>query len=449
MSTGGETTESVKLESCDEFDSYSGTPWAGPSAMPANSNVKPLDNAEKGTKWGRDRLPHPQIEYRLSLWSILKKCCGKELYRLAMPVEINEPLSFLQRLAEIMEYSDLLEQAAAENDPVRRMQFVTAFAVASLSSNLERLRKPFNPILGETYELNRSNEASGCFRLVCEQVSHHPPISALYAESCRGTYEIDCNINPRLTFWGKSVEIKPHGSISVRFLKRANEIYKWNNVDCRIHNILIGKLYLEQCGEQVVDCKRTGLRCQIRYLSSKTTEDMHKIEGEMLDAGGKELLKLSGYWAKELFFSDNCRVPIWRAEPRPANSGEYYNFTSMAMALNEMPAKTAQKTTVTKHEGAPLKPSSVLACKMADLTAPARTDSRFRLDIRKLEKGDVEGAAEEKYRLEEKQRAARKARTDAGIEWKPLWFEKIGEERWTYRGEFWSRKTDSQLPDLF
>lgn len=77
MSTGGETTESVKLESCDEFDSYSGTPWAGPSAMPANSNVKPLDNAEKGTKWGRDRLPHPQIEYRLSLWSILKKCCGK------------------------------------------------------------------------------------------------------------------------------------------------------------------------------------------------------------------------------------------------------------------------------------------------------------------------------------------------------------------------------------
>lgn len=72
-----------------------------------------------------------------------------------MPVEINEPLSFLQRLAEIMEYSDLLEQAAAENDPVRRMQFVTAFAVASLSSNLERLRKPFNPILGETYELNR------------------------------------------------------------------------------------------------------------------------------------------------------------------------------------------------------------------------------------------------------------------------------------------------------
>lgn len=72
-----------------------------------------------------------------------------------MPVEINEPLSFLQRLAEIMEYSELLEMAGEDNSPLHRMQFVAAFAVASLSSNLERLRKPFNPVLGETYELDR------------------------------------------------------------------------------------------------------------------------------------------------------------------------------------------------------------------------------------------------------------------------------------------------------
>lgn len=69
------------------------------------------------------------------------------------------------------------------------------------------------------------------------------------------------------------------GSTMLRFLKRSNEVYTWNNVDCRIHNILIGELYLEQCGEQTIECKRTGLQCRIRYLSSKIAEQMHTVEG--------------------------------------------------------------------------------------------------------------------------------------------------------------------------
>ena len=43
--------------------------------------------------------------------------------------------------------------------------FVLAFAVSALASNWERLGKPFNPLLGETYELERPE-----FRAVCEQV---------------------------------------------------------------------------------------------------------------------------------------------------------------------------------------------------------------------------------------------------------------------------------------
>jgi hypothetical protein len=38
------------------------------------------------------------------------------------------------------------------------------------------------------------------------------------------------------------------------------------------------------------------------------------------------------------------------------------------------------------------------------------TDSRFRPDIRLMEEGQIERAAQEKTRLEEKQRDARKAR---------------------------------------
>lgn len=39
-----------------------------------------------------------------------------------MPIVFNEPLSFLQRLVEYMEYVDLLEKASEESDPVARMQ---------------------------------------------------------------------------------------------------------------------------------------------------------------------------------------------------------------------------------------------------------------------------------------------------------------------------------------
>ena len=35
------------------------------------------------------------------------------------------------------------------------VQYVAAFAVSSISSNWERIGKPFNPLLGETYEFER------------------------------------------------------------------------------------------------------------------------------------------------------------------------------------------------------------------------------------------------------------------------------------------------------
>lgn len=73
---------------------------------------------------------------------------------------------------------------------------------------------------------------------------------------------------------------------------------------------------------------------------------------------------------------------------------QYYQFTYFAMTLNEMPD---------------LKPPATLC----------PTDSRFRPDVRKLESGDLDGAASEKTRLEEKQRDSRKAMKSRKEEWKP------------------------------
>jgi hypothetical protein len=64
-----------------------------------------------------------------------------------------------------MNYAYLLRSAASMNDTETRIQWVATFAVSALASNFERMGKPFNPLLGETYELERPD-----FRILCEQV---------------------------------------------------------------------------------------------------------------------------------------------------------------------------------------------------------------------------------------------------------------------------------------
>ena len=70
------------------------------------------------------------------------------------------------------------------------------------------------------------------------------------------------------------------------------------------------------------------------------------------------------------------------------------------------------------------------------------TDSRLRPDIRKLEEGDLDGAAAEKNRLEEKQRDSRKSRKKGKSEYTSRWFKQTtnphtGSEDWAYQGGFW------------
>ena len=88
-----------------------------------------------------------------------------------MPIAWNEPVSFLQRFTENVLYSYLLDKADECSDPIMRMQvrcpeqercdntffvqYVAAFVVSSIASNIDRLSKPFNPLLGETYEFTR------------------------------------------------------------------------------------------------------------------------------------------------------------------------------------------------------------------------------------------------------------------------------------------------------
>ncbi len=57
------------------------------------------------------------------------------------------------------------------------------------------------------------------FRLISEQVSHHPPVSAFHAESLAGDFVFHGSIYPKLKFWGKSIEAEPKGTITLELPK--------------------------------------------------------------------------------------------------------------------------------------------------------------------------------------------------------------------------------------
>ncbi|XP_066152873.1 oxysterol-binding protein-related protein 2 [Euwallacea fornicatus] len=449
---------------------------------------------ERSNKEYRLVLPVPMYHSDYNIWAVLKNCIGKELSKITMPVVFNEPLSFLQRMAEYMEYAHLLKIAAQQEDPVSRLKYIVGFAVSALASNWERLGKPFNPLLGETYELERED-----FKIVCEQVSHHPPISAFHAES--DDWVFHGSIHPKLKFWGKSVEIQPKGTVTVEFPK-LKEAYTWTNVTCCVHNIIMGKMWMEQCGTMEIIGHTTGYKATLNFKQARgSSKNLHKVEGFITDklkqrvhyAYGKwtEFVKCTDYASYEEYLKETSKndprskspndspshaprrmlqkfnslkvstfksqnstqesddpddpeelpkgdsgvsleIPnsttIWQVNPRPLQCGDYYQFTTFAMSLNEV--ETGMEKTL------------------------CPTDSRLRPDIRKLEQGDIDGAAIEKNRLEEKQRDANKRRKSKSTEqYTPRWFSHelnphTQQDDWISNGNYWKRQY-SQDVDIF
>ncbi|XP_043924243.1 oxysterol-binding protein 2-like [Protopterus annectens] len=391
----------------------------------------------------RTQIPD-KPNYSLNLWSIMKNCIGKELSKIPMPVNFNEPLSMLQRLTEDLEYHDLLDKAAKCENSLEQMCYVAAFSVSSYSTTVHRTAKPFNPLLGETYELDRLEEHG--FRSICEQVSHHPPAAAHHVISKRG-WTLWQEITIASKFRGKYLSIMPLGAIHLEFHSSGNH-YLWRKVTSTVHNIIVGKLWIDQSGEIEIANSKTKDKCQLKFIPySYFSRDIpRKVTGVVADNNGKAHYILSGTWdekmecakivqssrgtscseekQKTVYQTLNPKV-LWKKYPLPENAENMYYFSELALTLNEP----------------------------EDGIAP--TDSRLRPDQRLMENGKWDEANVEKQRLEEKQRAVRRRREADEAEayeegrqfedYQPQWFEKrpdpiTGEMIYTFKGDYWEVK---------
>merc|ERR1711962_798667 len=191
-----------------------------------SSSLTPVKQRSRlGGRQRRTRIPDkPDISF--SLWSIMKNCIGKDLSKIPVPVNFSEPTSMLQRLVEDFEYSEILDKAANCKENCEQLAYVAAFTVSAYSTTSIRTGKPFNPLLGETYECDRTDDKH--FRCFSEQVTHHPPMVAQYCESSRSDtkpgedWKCWQEFTMRSRFRGKYLEVEPLGIAHLVFPKSGN-----------------------------------------------------------------------------------------------------------------------------------------------------------------------------------------------------------------------------------
>lgn len=360
----------------------------------------------------------------VSLWNILRNNIGKDLSKVSMPVQLNEPLNTLQRLCEELEYSSLLDQASRIADPCERMVYIAAFAVSAYSSTYHRAGcKPFNPVLGETYECERPDRG---FRFISEQVSHHPPISACHAESENFVFWQDMKWKNK--FWGKSLEIVPVGMVNVS-LPRFGDHFEWNKVTSCIHNILSGQRWIEHYGEVLIrNTKDSSCHCKITFCKAKYwSSNVHEVQGAVFSRSGRVLHRLFGKWHEGLYRGPppggQC---IWKPNSMPPNHERNFGFTQFALELNELTAELKR-------------------------TLPS-TDTRLRPDQRYLEEGNVQAAEAQKRRIEQLQRDRRRVMEENHIAHQARFFRRqtdsSGREWWVTNNTYWRLRAEPGYGNL-
>ncbi|XP_011631488.1 oxysterol-binding protein 1 isoform X3 [Pogonomyrmex barbatus] len=396
----------------------------------------------------RTRVPD-KPNYPLNLWSIMKNCIGKDLSKIPMPVNFSEPLSMLQRLTEDYEYADILDRAAECSDSYEQMAFVAAFTVSSYATTSARTGKPFNPLLGETYECDRTDDLG--WRAISEQVSHHPPMLAQHCEGKKWRCWQEFTMASK--FRGKYLQVIPLGTAHLEF-NSGQQHYTWRKVTTTVHNIIVGKLWVDQSGDMDIVNHKEGIKCHLKYIpySYFSRDSQRKVKGVVMNSNKEVKWVVQGTWDSKIeiapvistsgtpdnpVYKTGPYILAWKRRMPPEDCEKYYSFTELACQLNE------------PEEGV------------------APTDSRLRPDQRLMEDGRWDEANAEKLRLEEKQRAARRAREHEAEKaaaqglpfeaYEPLWFKKkqdpyTDSRCYIYNGEYWDYKSRgdwSRCPNIF
>ncbi|XP_018344993.1 PREDICTED: oxysterol-binding protein-related protein 8 isoform X4 [Trachymyrmex septentrionalis] len=344
-----------------------------------------------------------QEEQKSLIWFLMKQLRpGMDLSKVVLPTFILESRSFLEKLADSYYHADLLSQAVLEDDAFTRMKAVVKWYLSGFYKKPQGLKKPYNPLLGETFRCYWQHPNGSRTFYLAEQLSHHPPISGFYVTNRQDGFTISATIIAKSKFYGNSTSAVLDGIAVLTMLPRGED-YTMTIPYAHCKGILMGTLSMELGGKVNIICEKTGYHTELEFKLKPFlggAELMNQVVGR-IRLGKETLATIMGYWDGLILITDK----------RTGQENIFFNPTP------EIRKKRLKKYTV------PLEHQGVWESEKLWLTV-----------TQAINRDDQVAATDAKTRLEQAQRERAKERKSLGQEWIPKYFvQDIITGNWVYR----------------
>ncbi|KAM8930267.1 oxysterol-binding protein-related protein 9 isoform 3-T3 [Pelodytes ibericus] len=340
---------------------------------------------------------------------------GMDLTKVVLPTFILERRSLLEMYADFFAHPDLFVSIGDHKDPKDRMVQVVKWYLSAFHAGRKGsvAKKPYNPILGEVFQChwvlpgleNEENPepvsegpipwaSKNNVTFVSEQVSHHPPISAFYAECYKKRIQFNAHIWTKSKFLGMSIGVHNIGQGCVTCLDY-DEHYILTFPNGYGRSILTVP-WVELGGECNINCSKTGYSAIITFHTKPFYGGKkHRVTAEIYPPNDKKsLCSVEGEWngvmyakyanGENVVFIDTKKMPTVKKKVRKLEDQMEYESRRL----------------------------------WKDVTC--------NLKIR-----DIDAATEAKHSLEERQRAEARERKEKETQWETRLFHEDG-ECWVY-----------------
>jgi hypothetical protein len=313
------------------------------------------------------------------------------------------------------------------------------------------LGRPFNPLLGETYELVRPDKG---LRFLSEKCCHHPPLLAAWAEDTDGLWQYQAYSGAKEKFYGRTLEFSAVGSSTLRFQK-FKDVYRWNRPSTYIRNLMMGEKYIEFVGEITIESESARIELEFKEGGGGMWgSSRNKVQGKVFDAQDKLVTELTGRWDEGLARSQGGKGDfhmIWQVDPNVVGGASAARHEmipklfsrSLAIWLHAMDCRAKRNHWSVVSLSGTRRNLQMAADDIKDVLPP--TDTRLRPDQRAFEEGRLEEAEQMKAILEQRQRERRAELEEKQLV--PRFFTKDSTGEWVYKGGYWEARQSKKWND--
>ncbi|KAJ3026960.1 UNVERIFIED_CONTAM: hypothetical protein HDU68_004748 [Siphonaria sp. JEL0065] len=398
--------------------------------------------------------------------------------QLTVGMDLHKTMEKLARLPILLS-TQLYSRIPLMTDPVERFIGITRFFLSGWHIQPKGVKKPYNPVLGEFFRCTWKLPDSSTSYYICEQVSHHPPISTYAYINPHHQFHISGDLRPKSRFLGNSAATLMHGSTRIKLKPKGGdnefEEYTISFPNMYARGILFGTMYTELGDSATITCEEADLSVTLEFKTRGVFSDrtLNVVEGTVKKrTSGQAVASVSGKWSDELFIErlDTAVTTGKRSvSPHglvPSNGGVSVGRKSMSSTGSIRPSEevssffpSAPRSVYSAFQGffgsvqPPTSPGSASSstASLSPTTPIAITTKKLLFDAnhaetclkqvpaeaemepfesRKLWKSVTHGiqtknldqATAEKTAIEENQRKICKLRDELGVEWKHRFF---------------------------